>query len=59
MQSEEFYTLKEVQSILKMSRSGIISWIKSGKLPAVKINNGRKWYVKKSELEKVLNGTDR
>lgn len=53
---DELFTVNEVQKILKMSRIGVIKWIKQGKLPARKLNNSRRWYIKKSDIEEIING---
>lgn len=50
------YTLKEVEEILSVTRKTIYSWIKSGKLHAVKV--GSQYRVKKEDLESLLNGEE-
>lgn len=51
------YTLEEVQEILKVTRRTLYSYIKSGKLKAVKV--GRYWRVPAKALQEVVeNGTE-
>ena len=58
---EEYYTIKEVQNILKLrSQRTIYKYIKDGKLNAVKIGSGGKkeqFRISQSELWKLFNGT--
>lgn len=48
------YTLKEVEEVLSVTRKTIYSWIKSGKLHAVKV--GSQYRVKKEDLEAFISG---
>lgn len=53
MESNEVYTIKEAQKILKTSRQTLDVWRKKGILKAVKI--GGKVFIKKDEIKKLLN----
>lgn len=46
-------TVKEVSELLKVSRLTVYRWIKSKKLPAIKI--GKEFRFAKGEIEKFLN----
>ena len=48
------YTLEEVQGFLKVSEKTLRSYIKDGRLKAVKI--GRRWTVTEENLTKFVNG---
>lgn len=48
----EVYSLDEVQKILQVTRRSIYSYIKDGKLKAVKI--GKYWRVTRENLEEFL-----
>ena len=37
-----------------ISRSGVIKWIKQGKIRAVEIHG--RWYIPESEVEKLISG---
>ena len=51
------YTLEEIADILKVTRRTLYTYIKAGKLDAVKV--GRYWRVKEDALKKFLDiGTD-
>lgn len=50
----KLYTLKELESILKVSRRTLQSYVSSGRLKAVKIGN--RWTVTRANLEKFMNG---
>lgn len=47
------YTINEVEEMLTVTRRTLYSYIKEGKLKAVKI--GREWRVKHSDLQEFLN----
>lgn len=49
------YTLKEVATILRLSRATIYNYVKAGKLPAVK--TGASWKVKEADLKAFINRT--
>lgn len=44
----------EVQALLKISRSTLENWLKSGKLKGYKV--GRRWLFKRSEVEALIDG---
>ena len=48
----EVYSLDEVQKILQVTRRSIYSYVKDGKLKAVKI--GKYWRVTRENLEEFL-----
>ena len=48
------YTLGEIETMLKVTRRTLLSYIKAGKLTAVKI--GGKWIVTRENLERFING---
>ena len=48
------YTLAEIETMLKVTRRTLLSYIKVGKLTAVKI--GGKWIVTRENLERFING---
>lgn len=50
----EFLTVEEIASTLKVSVQTVRNWIKTGKLPALKV--GRQWRVRKEDFEKYLEG---
>lgn len=52
MNEIKLYTLEEVQDILKLSRRTLYSYIKTGKLPALKI--GKYWRVHHVDLENFV-----
>ena len=55
-QIEDFtlYTLTELEPILGVTHRTLLTYIKSGKLKAIKI--GGKWKVSKDNLQKFVNG---
>jgi excisionase family DNA binding protein len=48
------YDLKEIETMLKVTRRTLLSYIKAGKLTATKI--GGKWIVTRENLERFING---
>lgn len=48
------YDLKDIETMLKVTRRTLLSYIKAGKLTATKI--GGKWIVTRENLEKFING---
>ena len=48
----KLYTPKEAAQLLKVTRRSIYTYLKSGKLEAVKIGNG--WRISQEALEKFL-----
>ena len=49
---DQFYTLDEVATLLKMSYMTIFRWAKSGKLPVHKF--GKQYRISKETLEKFI-----
>ncbi|BFI74779.1 IS607 family transposase [Sulfurisphaera ohwakuensis] len=54
---ERYLTPSEVAEIFGMSRSGVIKWIREGKIKAVEING--RWRIPYSEVERLLSGGNR
>ncbi|MGC8621383.1 MAG: IS607 family transposase [Caldisphaera sp.] len=54
---ERYLTPSEVAKIFGMSRSGVIKWIRQGKIRTVEING--RWRIPYSEVEKLLSGSGR
>ena len=52
METKEVYTINEVSSILGISTTSIYAWVKSGRLPGVKV--GKFWRIRREEVEKAL-----
>ena len=48
----KIYTIKETAELLQVTTRSIYSYIKEGKLHAVKI--GREWRVTQKDIEKLL-----
>jgi excisionase family DNA binding protein len=51
---ERYLTPGEVAEIFGMSRSGVIKWIREGKIKAIEING--RWRIPYSEVVKLLSG---
>ena len=54
---ERYLTPSEVAEIFGMSRSGVIKWIREGKIKAIEING--RWRIPYSEVERLLSGGGR
>ena len=52
MEEIRVYTPEETAQLLKVTRRSIYTYLKSGKLEAVKIGNG--WRISQEALEKFL-----
>lgn len=52
MEEIRLYTPEEIAQLLKVTRRSIYTYLKSGKLEAVKIGNG--WRISQEALEKFL-----
>lgn len=50
----KLYTLTEIEPILGVSHRTLLTYVKEGRLEAVKI--GGKWKVSKDQLESFING---
>jgi len=51
---EKLYKLSEFARLVGVSRSGVIKWIREGKVRAVNIHG--RWYIPESELERITKG---
>jgi len=51
---DEFYTIKEVATLIKVTDQCVALWVKNGKLKAIKI--GRNVRISKQEVENLLKG---
>ena len=54
---ERYLTPSEVAEIFGMSRSGVIKWIRVGKIKAIEVNG--RWRIPYSEIERLLSGGGR
>jgi len=52
MKLEQYYTIEEVATMLKVAYLTVYRWIKAGKLLAVKA--GKQYRIEKKELDKFL-----
>ena len=48
----ELLTIQEVADYLRLSRTTVWRWCKSGELPASKV--GRGWRIRKSDVDKMV-----
>jgi len=55
--SERYLTTREFAEIIGVSRSTVISWIKSGRIVAYSVNG--RWRIPHSEVKRVLRGVQR
>jgi excisionase family DNA binding protein len=55
--SERYLTTREFAEIVGVSRSTVISWIKSGRIVAYSVNG--RWRIPYSEVERLLKGVQR
>ena len=51
---EKLYKLSEFAKLVGVSRSGVVKWIREGKVRAVNIHG--RWYIPESELERLTKG---
>ena len=51
---EKLYKLSEFARLMGVSRSGVIKWIKEGKIRAINIHG--RWYIPESEYERLTKG---
>jgi len=54
MGEEKLYKLRDFARLMGVSRSGVIKWIKEGKIRATNIHG--RWYIPESEVEKITKG---
>lgn len=50
---EKHYSLKETAEILGIKVRTVRDWIFKGKIKAGKYEDGKKWYIAKSEIERL------
>jgi len=50
--SIKYYTIREVAQLLRLDKTTIYKWIKSGKIKAIKINN--RWLIPAEEVERIV-----
>lgn len=53
-EEQKYLTVEEVAEILRASPQTVRNMIKRGEIPAIRI--GRPWLIKKSDLDRILNG---
>lgn len=54
MEDKKVYTLDEVAKILSLSKRTLYTYVKEGRLEAVKV--GKSWRVRKDQLDAFLEG---
>jgi len=54
MGEEKLYKPSDFAKLMGISRSGVIKWIKQGKIRAVEIHG--RWYIPESEIERLTKG---
>jgi len=54
MGEEKLYKPSDFAKLMGISRSGVIKWIKEGKIRAVEIHG--RWYIPESEVERLTKG---
>ena len=52
--NEKLYKLSDFAKLIGISRSGVIKWIKQGKIRAINIHG--RWYIPESEVERLTKG---
>ncbi|UQZ89756.1 DNA-binding protein [Deltaproteobacteria bacterium Smac51] len=52
--AERPFTVREVAEFLQLKPTTIVSWIKNGKIKAVKV--GHAWRIKRREIFRILDG---
>jgi len=50
----QFLTVRDVQSLLKVSRGMVIRLIHSGRLRAFKLGGGRLWRIREQDLKRFI-----
>ena len=58
MENKEFITVKEATELLRVTEQTIYKYIKCGVLDATKIDNGKRYYIDKNQLLKVVMSKD-
>lgn len=54
--SDDLLTVAEVCDILKISKTSVYDMVNDGRLPSVKLPGVRRFFVKRADLEGLLNG---
>jgi len=49
---EQYYTLKEVRDLLKISYITLYRWVQAGKIPAYKV--GKQYRINKTDYEEFI-----
>jgi putative molybdopterin biosynthesis protein len=49
---EQYYTLKEVRELLKISYITLYRWVQAGKIPAYKV--GKQYRINKADYEEFI-----
>lgn len=52
---EKHYSLVETAEILGIKVRTVRDWLRKGNIKASKYENGKKWYVSQSEIERLQN----
>lgn len=53
---DEFLTVNEICSLLKVERDTVARWIGSGQLRAFKPGHGRFWRVRRQDFQRFVKG---
>ncbi len=51
---EKLYKLSEFARIIGVSRSGVLKWIRTGRIRAINIHG--RWYIPESEYKRLVEG---
>jgi len=51
---EDFLTISEVAKWLSYDRLTIWRWVRAGILPAQRLPHGRRWLIRRSDVERLL-----
>jgi excisionase family DNA binding protein len=54
--SDDLLTVAEVCDLLKISKTIVYDMVKDGRLPSVKLPGVRRFFVKRSDIERIFNG---
>lgn len=49
-----FLSAREVAKVLRVHHFTVLLWIKTGKLPAVRVGKRGRWRIHREQLEKLL-----
>ena len=53
---EQSYTIIQAAKLLSVSVRTLRQWISDGKVNAYKFEFGRNWYIRESELKRLMGG---